>query len=1088
MSEKEVLAKFNLQRKPAPKKEKKVKVKMQVKIQAVIIDKRDSGYNRKELKSRLLQSKKTPQRSAPRKPVAKKAKQPLKIKIKGKIKTKKIRLGKRITEGAITELALQKEEESPNQDEEQIQISDKIIVPRIPKHEPKVLIRASSYYMNNRQFFINFINSLFEPYREQILHDIANVSCERKDKDFSLLIHQKIVRDYINHYSPYRGLLLYHGLGSGKTCSSIAIAEGLKTSKKIIIMTPASLRTNYIEELKKCGDKLYRFNQYWEFISVEEDSQLERSLSKILSLPRSFIKKQKGAWLVDVRKKSNYTELMPEQKQSLDSQINKMIQTKYMFINYNGLRKTHLNALTQNGAIKNPFSNAVIIIDEAHNFVSRIVNKINNKKSLSVTLYNKLKSAKQSRIIFLTGTPIINYPNELGIMFNMLRGNIKTYTFLLDIKTTKKIDQAFFIKLFQEKKLNTIDYVNYNVSTKKLSITRNPFGFITNYKSSLNEGITLDEQGNIDNKTMTREIKNNLKQHKISIKKITVENFSALPDTLDVFKSRFIADDGTIKNEDLFKKRILGLTSYFRSAHESLLPAYDPEENLFIEKIPMSLYQLGIYEEARKDERDQAKKQAKRKKMKRKIDELYKDVGSTYRIFSRLFCNFVFPTEMKRPLPQKNSNLDDAVESKITEDLLDNTSLQDKLENIDGRYTADDIDEIEKNKAEKIDASYERRIIAALKFLKKNAYSFLSKEALKTYSPKFLRILENLQNPEKKGMHLIYSQFRTLEGIGILKLILEENGFVEFKINRTAGKWEIQDTNNIGKPSFVLYTGTESAEQKEIIRNIFNNEWKKVPANIVEEIKKHSPDNYHGEIIKIFMITAAGAEGISLRNVRHVHITEPYWHPVRIEQIIGRARRICSHHKLPQDERNVSVYIYLMTFSAEFIKEDKLSIELKLHDVSKIDKKTPLTSDEALYEISKIKENINKQLLKAIKESAMDCMLYAKIGGKEQLNCFSVGAANKNIFLYPPSINDTESDKAAKLNLKKIKWTGREIKIPRGGKPMTYVYRKNEENPPENQHEIYDFESYKLGNPLLKGYLIIKSRGGKNVPSGVRWI
>ena len=246
MSEKEVLAKFNLQRKPAPKKEKKVKVKMQVKIQAVIIDKRDSGYNRKELKSRLLQSKKTPQRSAPRKPVAKKAKQPLKIKIKGKIKTKKIRLGKRITEGAITELALQKEEESPNQDEEQIQISDKIIVPRIPKHEPKVLIRASSYYMNNRQFFINFINSLFEPYREQILHDIANVSCERKDKDFSLLIHQKIVRDYINHYSPYRGLLLYHGLGSGKTCSSIAIAEGLKTSKKIIIMTPASLRTNYI--------------------------------------------------------------------------------------------------------------------------------------------------------------------------------------------------------------------------------------------------------------------------------------------------------------------------------------------------------------------------------------------------------------------------------------------------------------------------------------------------------------------------------------------------------------------------------------------------------------------------------------------------------------------------------------------------------------------------------------------------------------------------------------------------------------------------------------------------------------------------
>jgi len=51
-------------------------------------------------------------------------------------------------------------------------------------------------------------------------------------------------------------------LVQGKTCSSIAIAEGLKTDKQVIIMTPASLQVNYIEELKKCGDELYRKNQY----------------------------------------------------------------------------------------------------------------------------------------------------------------------------------------------------------------------------------------------------------------------------------------------------------------------------------------------------------------------------------------------------------------------------------------------------------------------------------------------------------------------------------------------------------------------------------------------------------------------------------------------------------------------------------------------------------------------------------------------------------------------------------------------------------------------------------------------------------
>ena len=70
-----------------------------------------------------------------------------------------------------------------------------------------------------------------------------------------------------------------------------------------------------------------------------------------------------------------------------------------------------------------------------------------------------------------------------------------------------------------------------------------------------------------------------------------------------------------------------------------------------------------------------------------------------------------------------------------------------------------------------------------------------------------------------------------------------------------------------------------------------------------------------GEIIKLFMITASGAEGISLKNTRFVHICEPYWHPVRIEQVIGRARRICSHDKLPEELQTVEVFLYLMTFS-----------------------------------------------------------------------------------------------------------------------------------------------------------------------------
>ena len=167
----------------------------------------------------------------------------------------------------------------------------KEITERLPDQGEKIIIKAPAYYQNNREIFINFINSLFEPYKKEIEENLENYSCDRSGSgDFQLLFHQKIVRDYLNLYTPYRGLLLYHGLGSGKTCSSIAIAEGFKSDKQIFVMTPASLRTNYIEELKKCGDLIYRKTQFWEFISIKDKPDLLEPLSAALNLTTKYIK------------------------------------------------------------------------------------------------------------------------------------------------------------------------------------------------------------------------------------------------------------------------------------------------------------------------------------------------------------------------------------------------------------------------------------------------------------------------------------------------------------------------------------------------------------------------------------------------------------------------------------------------------------------------------------------------------------------------------------------------------------------------------------------------------------------------------
>ena len=296
-----------------------------------------------------------------------------------------------------------------------LKIGDTILTERLPLKKPEILIKADSYYMNNREIFLNFISSLFKPYKDQLEVESEDISCEsRKTEGYAALAHQNLVRDYLNIYTPYRGLLLYHGLGSGKTCTSIGIAEGLKSVKPIIIMTPASLRANYIKELKKCGDSLFRKSQFWEFVKTTKDSELAKVLSNTLSVPLDWINRNGGAWLVNIKKQSNYDMLTPAEQRLLEEQLDFMILNKYRFINYNGLRLARLKELT-NDFTNNPFDNKVVIVDEAHNFVSRIVNKISkgDTNSLSYRLYEYLLSASNVKIVLLTGTPIINYPLSL---------------------------------------------------------------------------------------------------------------------------------------------------------------------------------------------------------------------------------------------------------------------------------------------------------------------------------------------------------------------------------------------------------------------------------------------------------------------------------------------------------------------------------------------------------------------------------------------------------------------------------------------------------------------------------------------------
>ena len=867
----------------------------------------------------------------------------------------------------------------------------------------KPTIDPPSYYLNNRGQFIDFINKTFDHYKEQILSDEHKQSCSSLNvDDFSLLSHQQIVKDYLNLYSPYRGLLLYHGLGSGKTCASIGIAEGLKSNKQVIIMTPASLRVNYIQELKKCGDEIYKYNKHWELVPYSD------GLAKLNSIPLSYISaKQIGIWMENPDLPPNYKDLKGEQQKQINDQIEIIINQKYIFMNYDGIRKIPENA----------FNNKVVIIDEAHNVSSKIANKLRNtntKDTVSMQIYKELLKAENCRVILLSGTPIINYPNEMAVLFNMIRGYIKTWYFTLIVESIGKIDRKSLLELLlnDEHIGKTLDYMDYTPSSKILTFTRIPYGFtnlMTNAVKYTGEYMSDDD--------FVKHMKQILHSNHINTTKINNVNHTALPDSFNEFMDKFYKND-ILSESSLLKRRIVGLNSYFPDIVR-LLPNYSGKMNIVY--CHMGEYQYSVYQNIRTIEIKKDKNVRKRKKL--NVKSMY-DVSSTYRTGTRAACNFVFPESVPRPIPNDKDDNDDDDDD-------------------DDEYVNDEIETLNKL----------------------NDPKYLHKDNLGMYSSKYLEILKHIQKYD--SLQLFYSNFRKYEGTGIFRLVLLNNGFSEFKLKRVGKSWGVDADPDDNKPKFVLHTGGVSEEEKRIIRDVFNGKWNSLPDEVKKYVSKFK-NNLYGEVIKLIMITKSGAEGISLSNVQDVHICEPHWHPVRIEQVIGRARRICSHTTLPKEDQNVRVNIYLSIFTDE--TKEKMNTTLKLSDMD--NNGNVITTDEYMYGIMVRKEKLNKQLLEIIKSSSIDCEIHNK-----QSHCMSL--INPNKYTYTPSIDTDETGQESEMNIKKVETKYGKVTI----QGIEYAYNKefklNKIEDYEYQ-ELYDKDDYQKNNKTPEKLIVVGELIKKN--------
>jgi hypothetical protein len=128
----------------------------------------------------------------------------------------------------------------------------------------------------------------------------------------------------------------------------------------------------------------------------------------------------------------------------------------------------------------------------------------------------------------------------------------------------------------------------------------------------------------------------------------------------------------------------------------------------------------------------------------------------------------------------------------------------------------------------------------------------------------------------------------------------------------------------------------------------------------------------------------------------------------RLEQVKGRAIRVCSHADLPPKDRIVDIYTYVSVFSQEQFQEDLIAAAITSSQVNKGMDDEAITSDQSVLEVAKRKQKIIDNLLKVLQEVSVDCeMNYAdNYTDQEPLTCFKYSVPNeqKDPFMFEPDL------------------------------------------------------------------------------------
>jgi len=661
---------------------------------------------------------------------------------------------------------------------------------------------------------------------------IAEISDKLCNADVELASHQMFVRNFLSFNTPYNGLLLYHGLGSGKTCSAISVAEEMRNylnqlgiSQRIIVVASPNVQDNF---------KLQLFD--------ERKLQLVDGLWNI----RSCIGNKFLSEINPMNMKG-----IPRDK--VIAQIKQIINSSYHFVGYvefaNYVSKkseveSDMSSKSKETIMKKKlsrlFKNRLIIIDEVHNI--RMTDD-NSDKKVATELMKLVKNVKHMRLLLLSATPMYNSYKEVIWLLNLLNIN--------DGRASISVKDVF----------------------------------------NLNGSFKTNEEG--------EEIGKDLLIRKATgyVSFVRGENPYTYP--FRVWPDEF-------------------------ASKKNISKSYSPKVQMNGMAIVSGLEHLSVF--------ICATGSVQQKGYDYIIETLKKDVGKDPKRTMPSFENmegFGY-TILQRPLEALNIVYPDI---RLGKKDFDPKELV-------GKVGLSRITKFKETKTPIFRGEFE---------YKTNEYGkIFSPENIGLYSGKIHNICKSIVDSE--GVILIYSQYID-GGLVPIALALESMGLRRaeypslFKTQQTEAidaltfkpRSKMLAGENFSPASYVMITGDKAFS----------------PDNVADLKRCTNLDNKNGEKVKVILISQAGSEGLDFKFIRQVHILEPWYNMNRIEQIIGRAVRTCSHKDLPFLLRNVQLFLYGSVM--ERPKEE--------------------AADVYVYRLAELKSVQIGLVSRVLKESAVDCIL-----------------------------------------------------------------------------------------------------------------